>query len=66
VEIWEKFVETFAKSLYVLSVFKNGTQNQSADVFFWRSCFYLVLLGQVKGNLGSLGEFAKIVLESVL
>ena len=36
VEIWAKFVKTFAKSLYVLWFHKNGTQNRSADVFFGR------------------------------
>jgi len=36
VEIWAKFVKTFAKSLYVLRFHKNGTQNRSADVFFGR------------------------------
>jgi len=33
VEIWAKYVDTFAKSLYVLRFYKNGTQNQSADIF---------------------------------
>jgi len=34
VEIWAKYVKTFAKLLYVPWFYKTGTQNQSADVFF--------------------------------
>jgi len=30
--------------------------NVQTFVFFWRSCFHLVLFGQVRGNLGKLGE----------
>jgi len=30
---------------------KNVTQNESADDFFWRSCFDLPLFGQFKGKL---------------
>jgi len=37
---------------YVLWFYKNGTQNQSADIFFARSCFYFVHFGHVRGNLG--------------
>ena len=51
VDIWAKYVKTFAKSLYVLWFCKNGTQHQSAN-FFWRSSLYLVLFGQVRGDLG--------------
>ena len=54
-KIRAKCVNTSAKSLYVLWFYKMGTHNQSADVFFFcflRSCFYLVLLGQVRENLG--------------
>ena len=55
-EIRAKCVNTFAKSLYVLWFYKNSTPNKSANVFLWRSCFYLVLFGQVRGNLGKFGE----------
>ena len=54
--IWAKCVKTFAKSLYVLWFYKNSTPNESANVFLWMSCFYLVLFGQVRGNLGKFGE----------
>jgi len=39
-------------------IYKNGTQNESADVFFcffWSSSLTLVLFGQVRGNLGKNG-----------
>ena len=47
----------------VLWFYKNGTENQGADVFlFWRSCFYFVLFGQVRGDLGKFNNGAWIVL----
>ena len=57
VEIWVKCVNTFAKIVYVLWFYKNGTQNQSAD-FYWRSCFYVV--DYFSGKLGEI--WAKMVL----
>jgi len=33
-EIWEKYVQTSARLLYVRLFCKNGTQNKSEDVFF--------------------------------
>jgi len=56
-EILAKSVKTFAKLLYVLSFYKNGTQNQSADFFYWRSCFVYFF----SGKLGK--SWAKMVLE---
>ena len=38
-----KNVQIFAKLLYVRLFYKNGTQNDSEDVF-WRLCFNLVFL----------------------
>ena len=56
-EIWARCVKTLAKSLHVLWFYKNGTQNQSTGfIFVWRSCFYLVLFGKVRGNLGKFGK----------
>jgi len=52
VEIWAKCVKTFAKSLHVLSFYKNGIQNQSADAIFWRSCFYVIIFGNARGKFG--------------
>jgi len=48
VEIWAKYVNTFAKSL---DFYQNGTQNQNADVFM-EIIFFGVFFGQVWGNLG--------------
>ena len=51
------------RCMYVLWFYKNGTQNQGADVFFFRrSCLYLVLFGQVRGDLGKFNNGAWIVL----
>jgi len=38
-------------------------QNQSAGILFcfWRSCFYLVLFGQVRGNLGKNGAWSALI-----
>jgi len=40
---------------------------KSADLFFyWKSCFYLVLSGQVRGNLSKFGDiWAKMVVEGL-
>jgi len=37
-EIWAKYVQTFAKLLYVRLFYKNGTQNESKDVFLEVIC----------------------------
>jgi len=51
------------RCMYVLWFYKNGTQNQGADVFFfWMSCFYFALFGQVRGDLGKFNNGAWIVL----
>jgi len=49
-EIWAKCVKTFTELLYVHWFYKNATQNQNADVFL-EIMLYLVLFGQVRGNL---------------
>jgi len=54
VDIWAKCVKTFAKSLYVLRFRKNAPKIK-VQTFFWRSCYYLVLFGQVRKNLGMFG-----------
>ena len=58
-EIRAKCVKTFVKLLYVLWFYKNCTQSQSADVFYFlRSCFSLVRFRQVRGNLGKNGAWS--------
>ena len=50
VEIWVKCVKAFTKSLYMVWIYKNGTQIQSAD-FFFKVMFFV----QVRENLGRFG-----------
>jgi len=59
VKIWAKCMNTFAKSLYVLWFYKNGTQNQSADVFL--EVMFLFSFGQVGGNLGRNGAWSALI-----
>ena len=47
-EMWAKNVQNFAILLYVQLIYKNGTQNESEDVF---------VSGQVRRNLGELGWY---------
>jgi len=52
-----EYLRKIAVCALIFLFYKNGTPNQSADVFrfFWRSCFYLVLFGQIRGILGKFG-----------
>jgi len=45
-------VQTYATLLYVRLFHKNGTQNESEDVFLGGSCLNLVVFGQFRINLG--------------
>ena len=63
VEIWQKCVKTFAKALYVLALISQNLQKWPPKIkvppfFSWRSCYYFVLFGEVRGNLGK-GNFGK-------
>jgi len=56
-EIWAKCVKTFTRLLYVVWIYKNGSQNESADLvlflIIWRSCF-LGKLGEIWSSLGEI------------
>jgi len=57
------FVKIRAKSVRNLGKICENVR-KAAQPFFWKSCFYLVLFGQVKWNMGKFGEiWAKKVLE---
>ena len=57
-EIWVKCVKTFAKLLYVLWFYKNGTHNQDAHVFVFLEVMFL---WEIWASLVEL--WAKMVLE---
>jgi len=50
-EIWEKYVQTSTNLLHARLFCKNGTQNESEDVFL-EVIFFQIFFGQVCGNLG--------------
>ena len=56
-EIWAKCVITFTRLLYVVWIYKNGSQNESADLvlflIIWRSCF-LGKLGEIWSSLAEI------------
>jgi len=64
VEIWAKYRKMFPKSLYVLWFYKKAPKIKMQTFLFWRSYLYLVLFGQISGNLGKFGgNLGKMALE---
>ena len=63
-EIWAKYRKMFPKSLYVLWFYKKAPKIKMQTFLFWRSYLYLVLFGQISGNLGKFGgNLGKMALE---
>ena len=47
-----KMCENVRKIAACASILQKWHRNESGDVFFWRSYFYLAVFGKVRRNLG--------------